>query len=460
MSGVRSVCATVALLAVAGRAAGQPAPLTLRQAVAIGVARYPSVSAAQADQAAAAATIDLARQAYRPRIDGIVQLNRATHANVAGLLLPQSVIAPISGPVQTDLSGGSVWGTAVGALVTWKPFDFGARRADVVAAQREDEVMRVAVDRVTLDTAAAIADLFVSALAGRETVVAAQAAVARAGTLLQSVQALVDAGLRPGVDAATARAEQAAAVMQVIAAQRAADASATHLAEYVGAEATAAALPPPPLDEPAGGQHPSSPDRNPAVRERQAAVDEASTLLEIARRSADPDVAVQGTVYGRGTGVLDTTASGTGADGLGLDAANWAVGLTVTVPMLEWANKHTREAIQAARIKAATARLDEARLDLTRRRAIAAQEATAAVSLARQAPLLVQAARAAEEQAASRYRAGLSSITDVADAERRLAQAEIDAALADLAVWRARLARAALGADSVETFLRAIPGAP
>jgi outer membrane protein TolC len=451
----RSLTAAVVVLLGTGVAA-QDSAITLHQAIAQALARYPGVAAAAAEREAVTATIDLARQAYRPRIDGLLQLNRATHSNVAGLLLPQGVISPISGPVATDNSDGSVWGTAVGALVVWKPFDFGARHAGVLSAEKGEEVARWSLERVRLETAAATADAFLTVLASEATVRAAQAAVDRADVLLRSVQALVDAGLRPGVDAASAKAEQAAAVMQRIQAIRSADTARALLAHYVGGPARAAALPSPshserPVESPAGAGPPD--EVNPVIREQQAAIDEAATRFEVARRSADPDVALQGTVYGRGTGVLADNSSGTGADGLGIDAGNWAVGVTVTVPMMEWANRHAREAVETARLKAATARRELAASELARRRSTAMQERQAAWDLMGQAPLVVSAARDAHAQATARYQSGLSSITDVADAQRRLAQAEIDAALVELAMWRAQLDWNAIVSGSAEAFL-------
>ena len=159
-------------------AAAQDTALPLRTVVERALTGYPTVAAAEADRQAAAAAIDIARQAYRPRVDGLVQLNRATHQNVAGLLLPQSVIAPISGPVSSPGSEGSVWGTSVGALVTWKPFDFGSRQAGIAAAEGATEQSRLALERVRLDTASTVADAYLSALAAEAAVTAAPAAVA------------------------------------------------------------------------------------------------------------------------------------------------------------------------------------------------------------------------------------------------------------------------------------------
>ena len=60
--------------------------------------------------------------------------------------------------------------------------------------------------------------------------------------------------------------------------------------------------------------------------------------------------------------------------------------------------------------------------------------------VARNTPIQLEAARATEQQASARYKAGLTSIVEVAEAERILTQAEIDDALARLSVWRALLA--------------------
>lgn len=109
--------------------------LTINEAVQQSVARYPSVRGSLEEVAAAGAGINLARTAYLPRADFLGQVNRATHNNVFGLLLPQPVIPTISGPVLGTNSLNNVWGTAMGALVSWEPFDFGLRAANVSAAR-------------------------------------------------------------------------------------------------------------------------------------------------------------------------------------------------------------------------------------------------------------------------------------------------------------------------------------
>ena len=130
-------CLSVLFVATEALAAQQAAPrasLTLGQAVEDALRNYPSIQVSQEQINAAAAGIQLARTAYLPRVDMLAQANRATRNNVFGLLLPQGIIPSISGPVLGTNNLGSAWGSAVGALLTWEPFDFGLRRASVAAA--------------------------------------------------------------------------------------------------------------------------------------------------------------------------------------------------------------------------------------------------------------------------------------------------------------------------------------
>ena len=85
-------------------------PLNLNTAVEQALSAYPTVRLVQAQSQAASAGIELARTAYLPRADLIWQQNRATRNNVTGLLLPQSAIPSITGPVLNRTTNQSAWG--------------------------------------------------------------------------------------------------------------------------------------------------------------------------------------------------------------------------------------------------------------------------------------------------------------------------------------------------------------
>ncbi|MGZ6010738.1 MAG: TolC family protein, partial [Caulobacteraceae bacterium] len=121
--------ATAALAVGAARA--QPpssAPVTLAEALDYARTHYPSVRAALAQKVAADRDVDVAKTAYLPQVNLLYQINRATLNNITGVLLPQSVIPSQSGPVLPS-SSQSAWSSGAGALVSWRPFDFGYRAA-------------------------------------------------------------------------------------------------------------------------------------------------------------------------------------------------------------------------------------------------------------------------------------------------------------------------------------------
>src|SRR5579883_2833714 len=155
--------------------------LTIRQAVEGAVKNYPSITVSQEQINAAASGIDLARTAYLPRVDALAQINRATRNNVFGLLLPQGVIPSISGPVIGSNNFGTVWGSAVGGLVTWEPFDFGLRGANLAAATASKLRAQATLKRTEFEVSVATADAYLTVAAAQETVRAAQAGVDRSG---------------------------------------------------------------------------------------------------------------------------------------------------------------------------------------------------------------------------------------------------------------------------------------
>src|SRR5437588_1277574 len=147
-----------------------PAALTLPKAVEDSLKNYPSIRVSQEQINAAAAGIQLARTAYLPRVDALAQANRATRNNVFGLLLPQNVIPSMSGPVIGSNNFGTVWGSAIGTLVTWEPFDFGLRQANVSAAGAAKARSEAALKRTQFEIAAATADAYLTLAAAQETV--------------------------------------------------------------------------------------------------------------------------------------------------------------------------------------------------------------------------------------------------------------------------------------------------
>src|SRR5678815_3695687 len=111
-------------------------------------------------------------------------------------LFPQSVIPSISGPVLGSNNLGTVWGSAIGGLVTWEPFDFGLRSAGVTAATAARTRAEATLKRTQFEISVATADAYLTLAAAEETVRAAQAAVDRTEVVQRIVHAQADAQLR------------------------------------------------------------------------------------------------------------------------------------------------------------------------------------------------------------------------------------------------------------------------
>jgi outer membrane protein TolC len=89
---------------------------------------------------------------------------------------------------------------------------------------------------------------------------------------------------------------------------------------------------------------------------------------------------------------------------------------------------------------AGEARLAEARQKVQAEEAQARTLHASAIAYREVAPQQVIAARETELRLRKRYEAELSTVTEVAEAIQLVARAEVNAALATLSLWRARLA--------------------
>ncbi len=430
-------------LAGSGLWAQQPAPatqLTIGQAVESALRNYPSIRVSQEQMNAAAAGIRLAQTAYLPRVDALAQMNRATRNTFYGLLLPQGVIPGVDGIRADNL--GSVWDSGVGLLVTWQPFDFGLRRANVAAATAARAQAQAAITRTQYDVSVATADAFLTVVAAQQTAQAARAAVDSWQILLGGIHALVGAELRPGADESRVQAESALARTQFAQAEQAIEVARSTVAKFVGLGPAQVNLNPGalvdrlPADKPTRaldvGAHPVALEQNAAVAQEQS-------RLQSLQRTYRPQFVLQGVAAARGTGMEADGARLGGLNGLAPTTQNYGLGLTVTFPVMDRFGIREQEAVQTANIRAGQAQYQLIAANLQAQFNAVLATLAGARRVAANTPIEVSAATASFEQATARYKSGLAPIDDVAQAQRLLVQARIDDSLARLNVWRALL---------------------
>jgi len=441
-----------AIVVMAGSDA--PAPLTLADAVEAASKNYPAIRVSQEQMNAAAEGIRLARTAYLPRVDALAQVNRATRNNVFGVLLPQNVIPSMSGPVLGTNNTGTAWGSALGALASWEPFDFGLRQANVATAEAGRAQAEASVKRTRFEVAAAAIDAYLTLAAAEQMVRASQAGVERGETVASMTDALVNTQLRPGADSSRARAELAGARTQLIQSGQAVEVARATLAQFVGMEPGQIVISAPALLRPPPAQAPTQADftANPIAVEQNATVEQARMQLRAMERSYFPKFSLQATAYARGTGAESDGVRLGGLNGLAPTVQDFAVGFSVTFPIMDLAALRAKEAAQAANVRAQASRSKQIVLELTTRWNVALAQLRGAENISQNTPVQVSAARTALDQASARYRAGLGTIDSVAEAQRLLTQAEIDDALSHLAVWRA-LFGLAMAAGDLQPFV-------
>jgi outer membrane protein len=448
--------ALVLVLALGPMAVAQsPKVLTLEEAVDFALKHYPAVRASLEQVNAAQAGVGLARTSYLPRADMLWQTNRTTDNNITGLLLPQSVIAPITGAVTLSPSNQSAWGSAAGLLFSWEPFDFGYRGARVDAARAVRNRANAESSLTRLDVAVATVNAYLTVLAAEQTVHATEADVQRRETFQKAVHVLVDNHLRAGADASRADAELARAKANLARAQQQEQVSKAALADILGIADTSVEVsggsvlgPPPESSVPA-----TALTGHPAAQVEQARIGEAKAQIHALDRAYYPKFYFQSAVFGRGSGFAPAGNFLGGTNGLGLDRSNWAVGVTVTFPLFDIFTIRSRKAIESANERAEAARYDQTLQDLTGQLRKAQASLEGARHVAENTPVELQAARATEDQERSRYQAALATLVDVADAQSLLVQAETDDALARLAVWQ-NLAAVAASQGDLQPFLQ------
>ncbi len=431
-------------------------PIGIAEAVETASKNYPSIRISQAQAAAAATQIALARTNFLPKIDAVAGVNRATRNNTFGLLLPAQVIAPISGPALFSNSMSSVWGSTVGVTVSWEPFDFGLRGSQVDIAEAGRRRADLGIARTQFEIAYLTADTYLTYLAAEQIVRSASAAYIRALALEKIVTAVVRADLRPGGDLTRAQAESAMAMNMVIQADQARDLAKATLAQLVGE--TVAVQAGEMLDKAPKIVYDRVPlDQHPLAREQNAAVEEVKSREKSLEKAYYPKFLLQGTSHARGVGAYDglqkPANAGNPVSGLGPNIQNWALGFTMLFPIFDYPSIRIRKEAEVQKEKAEQAKYDQVLRELQGQLDRARAMLMGAQRIATNVPIQLKAAREAKEQATARYNAGLSTIVEVADAERLLAQTEIDAGLVNLNIWRAILNEAGAVGD-LEPFLK------
>jgi outer membrane protein len=421
---------------------------TLPQVIEYTITTYPAIRAAQERTLAARGETSLAKTAYLPQIDTMLQDVRATQNEIPGVLFPQTIIPYLSAPEAGGTRFKGFWGSNYGTLLSQEVYDFGLRKANVRLAYTGAAQAGAKTELTRFDACLASASAFLTATTADETVRAYEANLAAREAFSLQVHTLVNTGLRPGVDASRADAEVARAQNQLSEAQRAEETTLVNLSEAMGnptmqlhirTTGLSTSVPPPAVFRT------SDFEKHPLLLYNQSQIKTVESRIHVLDRTWYPHLWFEGALYGRGA---STPGYGTTvANGILPQVANWAAGFRLSFPLMQVYQVRAKKRIELHNLQAQRADYDQSLLELKARDANARIALEKTRQIANNTPKFVEAARQTEMQTRERYKVGLNTVVDVAEAQRLLVESQVENAVAQVNVWRARLAIAGAAGD-------------
>lgn len=421
--------------------------MTLPEAIAYARANQPAMRAALARVAAQKAEADVPRSQWLPMIGATAQIFGATANNTTGTYVNNSFmdISRIGGT--RVLSSGSFRpyaSTLVGIGGTQEVYDFGRIAAQSAAADALVDVEKNRANADRLGISFDVEEAYFSVFAAKAIVRASDDAYERARAHRDLAKAGVDAGLRPPIEFTRAEADLTRFDIGRLRARGGLTVSQNVFAASVGVTDAAldvAAAPPIPADMPAlvaAIQQASA--RDPRILEAMSRLKAEEERTRAIGAELRPDVSLTATISGRAGGAPPSgNGESANAGGWLPNVPNWDVGLVLSWPLFEGTISARKEASRALQ----DVRHEE--ISLARYQQVSAiQQAYGAVVVARTVlPGLqhaVEAAHANYAQADARFRAGLGTSVELADAEALRTDAEIRFALGQFDIARARAA--------------------
>lgn len=423
---------------------GPSRSMTLEEALSFARAHQPALQSALARVAAAAADTRIARGQWLPGVGITAQLFEGTTNNTT---------ASYVGSPRIDLP--RIGGTKVGPTGTWAPstsmlaavgvgqelFDFGriAAVAAVADVAYEGERFRADSERLRIDLL--VRESFFAVEGADAVLRAAEDAYRRAEAHRNMAAAAVKSGLHAPIELTRAEADLTRFGVGRI---RAAGSLRNAQAAFAAAVGVDERL----LD--GTGQSPPSPplpaldvclrqaaERDPLLAEARSRVRGAESLTRAIGAELRPDLALTAAFSGRAGTATPSSGSVSETYGPLPTVPNWDVGLLLRWPLYD--------PVVAARRDAAAKRADVARADV----AVISQQESAVIEQAyvslevNQAAVVslqqaVEAAQANYAQAEARFKAGLGTSLELADAEALRTDAEIQLAVGRFEIHRGR----------------------
>jgi outer membrane protein len=430
--------------------------LTIAEAQAYSHQHHPAIHAALSRVSARMAAARVPSGQWLPTVAVTAQLFGMTANNTTATYVgtPFMDIPRIGATASTASGSLSPYAsTLVGAGLLQEVFDFGRIGAQRAAADAMVDVERHRADQTRLDIDFGVEEAYFAVFAAKAVVTASEDAYERSRVHRDFAKRGVDSGLRSPIDLTRAEADLARFDVGRLRARGGLVVSQSVLSAAIGA-------PDPVVD--VRGESPTRAEmpaldqaiqmaqaRDPRMTETLAELRAAEEHTRAIGAELRPDLSLTATLSGRAGGA-PPSSNGPTPPGSGWvpDVPNWDAGLVLSWPLFDGTISARRDAARAEE----RVRRDE--IDVVREAEVAGvRQGYLQVEVARAALVGLQngvvAARANYDQADARFRAGIGTAVELADAEAIRIEAEIQLALGQFELARARAAFGRLIAESL-----------
>lgn len=433
-----------------------PRPMTLVDAIELAEHNYPAIKSATLKAQAVKEGVTQAKTAYLPHVDLLFDENYGTANNITGFLAPQNIVPNISGVVRNSNNFQGGFGFTAGGLISWEPFDFGLRKAQVNVARSASMQSQLQIAVTQLDVESHAADAFLSVLAAQQVVKAAQSKVDRFKIFLETVHVLSQKEMKAKTDEYLAEAELVRAKDELIAAEQNYKIAVAALIKWTGLSSeTVDAVPGALLKEaPASYFTVADPRMHPQALAQKAAIDVIHARKHALDRTYAPRFFLRAPIYSRGSSFNPDLSLNFGK-GYYPTTFNYAISALVLFPAMDIFQLKAQRRAEYKNELSERSRYDEILLNLKEQDARSRAMIEGAIKIAANAPTKVKASQEAANSVRIRYRYQLASVNDVALDEQLLTQSEVEYATAQLQVWRALLA-AAVARGDMKPFIQSV----
>ena len=433
--------------------------LGLKEAFELAKQNYPSIKIKVAQKEATSYELKALQNNFLPNFIVQGQILDATSNQVRGTFFPNEGMAiPVAGGIKVNgYTNNAVWTSFATGLINWKFFSFGKYRASVDAAKAGMSVAEADYQNELFQHEIKVGDAYLLGLIMNDMLKSQRANMTRVKSLKDVTIAYAQSGLKPGVDSSLVNAEYSKATLQFLEAQRLAREQVVYLKELLGLSGdvnfdldTAVFL----KQVPGQIDISRSFTNNPSLTYFKSIVALNRAKISSIRKSELPSVSFLAAGWGRGSGITDRLNdngdfiySNSLSSGVPFRAYNYMVGISTVWNITTLFKTGNEARAQRSVTRMAEERYNEESLIVESELERARLRYQAALEVARQVPIQLNAAQDAYAQAKARYDAGLNTILELTQTYAILNRAEVDSSLARGNVWRAILQYAAASGD-------------